>query len=51
MYTNKHYSKKYAVRNYHSFPPRENRIKATGKKIRKADTKLKRGGTLRIVKE
>jgi hypothetical protein len=39
------------IGNYHSFPLRENRIKATGKKIWKADAKLKRGVTLRIAKE
>jgi hypothetical protein len=51
MYTSKHYSKKYVIGNYHSFPLRENRIKATAMKLGKTDTKLKRDVTLRIIKE
>jgi hypothetical protein len=51
MYTSKHYSKKYTTGNYHSFPLREKRIKATALKLGKADTKLKREVTLRTVKE
>jgi hypothetical protein len=45
MYTSKHYSKKYAIGNYHSLPLRQNRIKATAMKLGKAGSKLKRDVT------